>query len=146
MSGLQWQGQWDPFREFRREVGRLLGNFDAIGVRLPRPFPAINLYDAGDRYLLTAELPGIDPKEIDLSITAETLTFRGERRCPPGIVEETYRRQERRFGRWSRAVTLPERVDSSKIAAQFAHGILTVTIPKDTDARPRRIDVVTDAL
>ena len=145
MSGMHWQGQWDPFREFRREVGRLLGNFDALGVRLPRPFPAINLYDAGDRYLLTAELPGIDPKEIDLSITSGTLTLRGERRRPSGINEESYRRQERRFGRWTRTVTLPDRVDASKIVAQFALGILTVTIPKDADARPRQIAVSTDA-
>ncbi|WP_169974790.1 Hsp20/alpha crystallin family protein [Tautonia rosea] len=143
MNGLPWQGSgpWDPFREIRREVGRLLGNFESLGVRFARPFPAINLYDAGDLYYVTAELPGIDPQEIDLTITGETLTLRGERRRPEGASDDCFRRQERPFGRFGRSVTLPERVDSAAASAQFAHGVLTVTLPKDAEARPRQIAV-----
>ena len=89
MSGLQWQGQWDPFREFRREVGRLLGNFESMGVRVARPFPALNLYDDGDRYYLTAELPGVDPKEIDLSIAGATVTIRGEKHSVPLAIQRS---------------------------------------------------------
>ena len=143
MSGFHWQRRWDPLREFQREVGRILGNFESMGLRIPRPFPAINLYDSGDHYLLAAELPGVSVQEIDLSITGETLTLRGERRRPEGIADECYRRQERQFGRWARTVTLPDRVDGSKVAAHFAHGILTVTLPKDEEARPRQIAVST---
>lgn len=145
MSGLQWQGpgSWDPFREIRREVGRILGNMESIGVRFARPFPAMNLYDSGDSYYLTAELPGVEPGEIDLTIAGETLTLRGERTRPDGASDDSYRRQERPFGRWSRSVTLPERVHHSGVVARFAHGILTITLPKDADSRPRQITVAT---
>ncbi|RUL88053.1 Hsp20/alpha crystallin family protein [Tautonia sociabilis] len=141
MGGLQWQGQWDPFREIRQEVGRLLGNIETMSLRVPRPFPAINLYDEGDRYYLTAELPGISASEIDLGIAGQTVTIRGERRRPEGVPEETYRRQERQFGRWARSVTFPDRIDSAGVSASFARGILTVVVPKNADARPRQIAV-----
>ena len=60
MSGAQWPRRWDPFRELQREVGRLFESFEPLhNWRLHRAFPAINLYDAGDRYVLTAELPGL---------------------------------------------------------------------------------------
>jgi HSP20 family protein len=142
MSGPYTQRRWDPFRDFQREVGRLFETFEPLhGFRVQRPFPAINLYDAKDRYILTAELPGMAPEELDLSLTGETLTLRGERKRPEGVSDESYRRQERQFGRWSRTVALPERVDGAGVAAQFAHGVLTVTIPKAEEAKPRQIAV-----
>ncbi len=143
MSGFYWQQRWDPFRELHREVGRILGNIETFGLQRPRPFPSLNLYDCGDHYTLAAELPGVSSDEIDLSITGETLTLRGERRRAEGVSEERYRRQERAFGRWSRTVTLPDRVDGANISAQFAKGILTVSIPKAEDALPRQIAVST---
>ena len=142
MTPAQWQRRWDPFREFQREVGRFFEAFEPLqNWRVPRPFPAINLYDSGDQYVLTAELPGMTPEQLDLSITGETLTLRGERSRPEGIPDESYRRQERLFGRWARTVTLPERVDGGKVSAGFAHGILTVSLPKSEEARARQIAV-----
>lgn len=142
MSGLHWQRRWDPFRDLQREMGRLLETLDPLQPwRLARPFPPINLYDAGDRYILTAQLPGVLAEDVDLSITGETLTVRGERKRPAGVPDENYRRQERQFGRWTRTVTLPDRVDSTQVAASFAQGILSVTIPKAESAKPRHISV-----
>jgi HSP20 family protein len=142
MSGLPWQRRWDPFRELQREVGRILESFDPFhAARQVQVYPPMNLYDAGDRYMLSAQLPGITPGEIELTITGETLTLRGERKRPEGIKEDSYRRQERPMGRWSRTVTLPNRVDSGQVSASFAHGILTVSLPKAEDARPRHIAV-----
>ena len=146
MSGMHWQRRWDPFREFQREVGRFFETFEPLqNWRVPRPFPAVNLYDSGDRYLLTAELPGMTPEALDLSITGETLTLRGERRRPEGVGEESYRRQERQFGRWARTVTLPERVDGGRVSAGFAHGILTVSLPKAEEAKARHIAVTSNS-
>lgn len=137
---------WDPFRDIQREVGRLLESFEPVpSWRSQRPFPAINLYDDGDRYILTAELPGSEPSSLDLSLTGESLTLRGERTRPEGVAEENYRRQERRFGHWSRSVTLPDRVDGSNVAAEFADGVLTVTLPKAEEAKPRQIVVTAPA-
>jgi len=142
MTGPYLHRRWDPLRDFQREVGRLLESFEPLQtLRIQRPFPAINLYDARDHYVLTAELPGMNPGDLDLSVTGETLTLRGERKRPEGVLDESFRRQERPFGRWSRNVTLPERIDGSKVAATFANGIPNVTLPKAEEAKPRHIAV-----
>jgi HSP20 family protein len=142
MSGLNWQRRWDPFRDFQREVGRLFETFEPLTPwRVPRAFPPVNLFDAGESYVLTAQLPGVGPEDVDLSITGETLTLRGERKRTEGVSEESYRRQERQFGRWTRTVTLPERVETDAVAATFANGILTVSLPKSEAAKPRQINV-----
>jgi HSP20 family protein len=142
MNTFPWQRRWDPFREFQREVGRLFETMEPVQHwRVARGVPPINLYDAGERYVLTAQLPGVGPEEVDLSITGETLTMRGDRKRTEGVGEESYRRQERQFGRWTRTVTLPDRVDSNNVSASFANGVLTVTLPKAEEAKPRQISV-----
>jgi HSP20 family protein len=146
MSGLGWQRRWDPFRDFQREVGRLFETLEPLQAwRVTRQFPTMNLYDAGDRYVLTVPVPGMSPEELELSITGETLTLRGERKRPEGVPDESYRRQERPFGRWSRTVTLPDRVESAQVTAASAQGVLTVTLPKAESAKPRQISVAASA-
>src|SRR5207248_5826754 len=113
--------------------------FDSI--RQTHSYPPFNLYDAGDRYLLSAQLPGMTPSDIDLTITGETLTMRGERKRPEGVKDDSYRRQERPMGRWARTITLPDRVDSARVSATITNGILTVGLPKAQDAKPRHITV-----
>jgi HSP20 family protein len=143
MSGLHWQRPWDPFRELQREMGRLIESLDPFqSARQVHSYPPLNLYDAGDRYVLSAQLPGVTPADIDLTITGETLTIRGERKRAEGIKDDSYRRQERPMGRWTRTITLPDRVDSTQVGATFADGILTVAIPKAEDAKPRHITVM----
>jgi HSP20 family protein len=142
MGGVDWQRRWDPFRELQREVGRLLESLDPFqSARRVQAYPPVNLYDAGDRYILAAQLPGLMPNEIELTITGETLTVRGERKRPEGVKDDSYRRQERPMGRWQRTLTLPDRVDSQQVAASFANGILAVSLPKAESARPRHITV-----
>jgi HSP20 family protein len=141
MSGINWQRRWDPFHDLQREMGRLFETLEPYALRLVRQYPAINLYDVGDRYMLTAPLPGMTPEDLDLSITGETLTLKGERKRPEGVPDESFRRQERPFGRWARTVTLPDRVDTTQVSASFAQGVLTVTLPKAENARPRQISV-----
>ncbi len=142
MSGMNWHRRWDPFRDLQREMGRLFETLEPFQPWLvPRHFPAINLYDASDRYILTAQLPGMTSEDLELSITGETLTIRGERKRPEGVSDDSYRRQERQTGRWTRTVTLPDRVDSALVTAGFSLGILTVTLPKAENAKPRQITV-----
>lgn len=140
MSGFHVPSPWEALRDLRQEVEQILGGGDAVrGWGPGAAFPPINLYDAGDRYVLTAELPGLTPEELDLSILGETLTLRGDRKRPAGIGEESYRRRERGFGRWARSVSLPERVDPDRVTAEFARGVLTVVVPKAEASRPRQI-------
>lgn len=142
MSGWPASRRWDPFRDFQREFGRLLQSLEPLpSWRMPRPFPSVNLYDAGDRYVLVAELPGLGAEEVDLTLTGDTITLRGERKRAEGISDESYRRQERPAGRWSRSVTLPESIDSRGVTAQCADGLLTVHLPKSEEMRPRQIPV-----
>jgi len=139
---MNWPRRWDPFRELQREVGRLFETLEPLHTwRLTRQFPAVNLYDAGDRYVLTAQLPGMSLEDLELTITGETLTMRGERKRPEGVADETYRRQERQFGRWTRTVSLPDRVDGAQVSATFTQGLLTIALPKAEGAKPRHISV-----
>jgi HSP20 family protein len=141
MNGLHWR-RWDPFRELQREMGRLFESIDPFqSVRPAYHYPPLNLYDTGDHYVLSAQLPGMTPADIDLSITGETLTMRGERKRAENVTDDSYRRQERPMGRWARTITLPDRVESQQVAASFANGILTVSIPKAESAKPRQISV-----
>jgi HSP20 family protein len=142
MSGLHSQRSWDPFRELQREVGRLIVSLDPFqSVRRLQGYPPLNVHDGGDRYVLSVQLPGMTPADIELTITGETISIRGERKRVDGVKDDSYRRQERPMGRWTRAITLPDRVESAQVAASFSDGILTVSIPKAEDARPRRITV-----
>lgn len=142
MRGSSWRGGWDPFEELQREVGRLfqsLGPFPSP--RLVRLFPLVNLYAAEDEYILAAQLPGLAPEEVELTVTHETLTLRGDRRRTEGVKDDAYRRQERIMGRWSRTITLPDRIDESRATAHFANGVLTARLPKAEGAKPRHIVV-----
>jgi HSP20 family protein len=142
MNGNQWQRRWDPFRELQREVGRLFEGLDPFQLpRHVRQYPPINVYDAGDGYVLSAQLPGGAPEDVELTITGETLTMRGERKRPEGVKDDSYRRQERPVGRWARTITLPDRVDSAQVSASFTNGILSVHLPKAESAKPRHINV-----
>ena len=133
--------RWDRFSDLEREVGRLFEVFQPSRQQRVRVYPPLNLYETAEAYLVTAEAPGLDLASLDLSIAGETLTIRGERKRPDSVAEEAYRRQERFFGRWSRSVTLPGRVDSEAVSAHYADGILAVTLPKSRENRPRQIAV-----
>jgi HSP20 family protein len=142
MSDLRWHRRWDPFQELQREMGRLFESLDPMqSKRQIYRYPPLNLYDAADRYILSVQLPGMAPSDIELTITGETLTLRGERTRAEGVKEDGYRRQERPMGRWSRTITLPDRVESTQVGASFADGILTVTFPKAEGTQPRQITV-----
>ena len=142
MAASDWRGGWDPFHEIQREMGRLFQSFDPFpSLRHFRTFPPVNLYSTGDEFILSAQLPGMDPADVDLTATSDTITLRGERKRPEGVQDESYRRQERFVGRWSRTITLPDRVDESRVSARFVDGVLTVHLPRAGGARPRHIAV-----
>ena len=91
--------------------------------------------------MVTAELPGVDPQSIEAAVTGNTLTLKGERKPEPGAAEDSYQRQERRFGAFSRTLELPDRILGDKAEARYADGLLSVRIPRQPEAQPRRIAV-----
>lgn len=136
-------GRWDPLRLLGEEVGRMFERLGAASWRTVRPFPALNVYERGHRFLIMAELPGVDPASIEVSVAGDTLTIRGERRRDERIPDDQYRRQERPFGRWERSVTLPESVLAEEVAADLENGVLRIDLPKAIKPRPQQIPVKT---
>ena len=105
-------------------------------------FPRVNLHDSGGALVLAAEVPGLDEKDVKLSVYQDVLSLQGERKseAPEGYAVH---RQERPAARFSRSFTLPCKVDPEKTVASLKDGILTVTLPKAPEAQPRQIAVRT---
>lgn len=104
--------------------------------------PRADLEETDEAYLMHVELPGIAPDDIDVSFEQDTLTVKGERKFYQERSEEGFRRVERSFGSFYRAVRLPSAVDADRIEATHDNGVLTITVPKAATAKPNRIKVL----
>lgn len=107
-----------------------------------RTFPALNIWEAGDDLLVEAELPGLKPEHLEITVVGDQLTLKGER--PASAAEgTTFHRQERGVGKFCRVVKLPVEVDADRVQAAFRDGVLEIKLPKAAAARPRRVQVAT---
>jgi HSP20 family protein len=103
--------------------------------------PSVDIYEHEGHIVLKAELPGIDPKDVDVRVENNVLTLRGERKLDTEIKREDYHRVERAYGKFSRSFTLPNVVDTNKIKADYNHGVLQVSIPQKEEAKPKQISI-----
>lgn len=101
--------------------------------------PALDLYQSNDNVVAVVELPGMRKEDIDISLHDGTLTISGERKGE--VADQKAERSERYVGKFRRSITLPTRVDASKVNATYKDGILTVTLPKAEEAKPKQIQV-----
>jgi HSP20 family protein len=129
--------------DFRRRMDRLFEGFDArwgAGEAYGAGWPRAELRDAGAELVLEAEVPGLSDKDITLTVTQDTLGLAGERKAdaPEGYAVH---RRERGQQRFSRSFALPTKVDVERVAATVKNGVLTVTLPKAAESRPRQIAV-----
>lgn len=143
MPVFRWGQAWDPFHDLEREVDRLLASVSISfsGLRFGREYPPVNVYEVTDGLLLTAELPGTRPEDLEVFVTDGVLTIKGKRTGPDGVPDDRYRRQERLRGVWQRSLTLPERIQEDRMTAEFANGVLKVRLPKAPATTPRQIPV-----
>lgn len=141
--------RWDPFRDLvsiQDELNRLF-NRTFAGFEPLRPsavgawMPAMDVYETEDKLVAKVELPGIDPGDVEVSVEDGTLTISGRREFSSEVKEESYHRIERRYGAFSRAITLPPTVDPDRVEARFDKGVLTVEVAKTEKAKPRKIKV-----
>jgi HSP20 family protein len=135
---------WSLFDQMQREFDRLPGRqFDRSDVETPVAdwVPAVDIIEEKDRFLLRADVPGVAPADIDISMEDGVLTISGERQTEKHEDAEGVRRFERVSGRFHRRFTLPETADADGIAAKSTNGILEVSIPKLPEVQPRRITV-----
>jgi HSP20 family protein len=143
MSLIRWQkpesGVWafPHFSTLHDEINRVFG--------ATRSFhswaPAVDFYEDGEQLVLKAELPGVKKEDLDLSLEDGVLTLAGERREEKSFEKAEVHRSERFLGKFQRSFTLPTAVEASKVQASFKDGILTVTLPKAEEAKPKQIEV-----
>jgi HSP20 family protein len=121
--------RWDPFREF--------------GFAAPNTWmPPVDIFQTGDHELvLKAELPDMSREDIDITVENFVLTVKGEKKLSHEVKEEQYHHLERRYGTFSRSFSLPQTVDSNRVAAEYKNGVLTVRLPLREEAKPRTIKV-----
>ncbi|MFO7179451.1 MAG: Hsp20/alpha crystallin family protein [Pseudomonadota bacterium] len=136
---------FDAFDGLRREMERLFSVYDrspAIASLTAPPRVRWSLEDAGEALVVRAELPGVAEKDLELSVDAERITVKGERKeeLPEGY---SVRRRERGTYSFTRTIGLPVEVDVEKAEAVLEHGVLTITLPKAKEAQPRKIPVRT---
>lgn len=127
----------DPFALMRRLSEDLGGAVNGAA----RSFPALNIWQSDEAAAITAELPGVEPGDIDIQVKDTLLTLSGERKAPDLPEGATWHRRERAFGRFTRAVRLPFRVDPEKVEARFADGVLRIAVGRPEDDKPRRIAI-----
>ena len=136
-----FRNPWADFERMRRELDALFQGTGAEAGERATVFPALNISEDSTRLYVRAEIPGVPASEVDISIEGDTLTIRGERKTCPADEKRSYHRRELECGRFSRAVTLPAKVQVDKIEAKAADGIITITLPKAEAVTPRQIKV-----
>lgn len=128
-------------RQFREEIDRLVDSFGREWPGLATRFPALNIWQDDSNMYVETELPGMNLEGLEIYVTGgDQLTIKGERKAPQ-VENAAWHRQERGFGSFTRAVTLPVPVDPDAVQARFVHGVLTITLPKSAAARPKKIAV-----
>lgn len=128
---------WRDMSRWQREMSHLLG-----GTSAPiTSYPAMNLYAGDEGVILTAELPGLEPDDLEITVLGETLTLSGSRNVGDVEADVKYHRRERGQGEFTRTVELPFTVDSDRVEAKFSNGVLHVTLPRVEEEKPRKITV-----
>jgi HSP20 family protein len=133
------------FDQIRREMLRLLDSATAEGApeSAAGVFPPLNITQDDDNFYLRAEIPGIKPAELSISALRNRVSISGKREIPRENDRVSYHRKERAEGAFNRSVTLPTEVDAERVDARYSEGILTLTLPKAAQAKPRQIAIRT---
>jgi HSP20 family protein len=121
--------RWDPFRGFNTAISTTAWN------------PSVDILETDNDVVVKAELPGLDPKSIDVRLENNVLLLKGDRHFEKETKEENYHRIEREYGSFSRAFSLPMAVKEEKITAEYKDGILKIVLPKKEELKPRTIRI-----
>jgi len=141
--------KYNPLRELRgmqEQMNRLLNlswNHDLTGEDLKEGLwqPSVDIYETVDAIVIKAELPDVDQKDIEVRIEDNTLTLKGERKHEGEVKKENYHRIERYFGSFQRSFSLPTNIQQDNVSASCDKGVLTITLPKKEETKPKQIKV-----
>ena len=141
--------RWEPYRDLvslREAMDRLVED-SFVRPSLGWPVPAgpgtlaVDVYETDDDVVVKSAIPGVKPEDIDISLTGDTLTIKGETKFEEEVKEENYVRREMRYGSFARTVTVPVSVVADKADAEFEDGVLTLTLPKAEETKPKTIKI-----
>lgn len=124
--------------QLQREMNRLFSN---VGQKTPQEYPAVNIWEKDGAAIVTAELPGIDPEKMEISVSGDILTIAGSAPKENFSQGETYLRQERGAGGFKRSIQLPFQVNPQDVEARYEKGILVVTLPRVKEDLPKKIKI-----
>ncbi|HLY60293.1 MAG TPA: Hsp20/alpha crystallin family protein [Terriglobia bacterium] len=141
--------RWEPFRDllttqdrfnrlFNHTFSNVFGDGDG---KLGAWSPAVDIFETEQSLVLKAELPGIDPKDVEVRVENNTLFLKGQRKFENEVKEENYHRIERSYGSFTRTFALPGTVNAENVSADYKGGILTLTLPKREEAKPKSIKI-----
>jgi HSP20 family protein len=147
--------RWDPFQDLRSaqdEMAQMSPRLaHALGLHARQQgndramttawAPALDISERKDAYLVTVEVPGVEPEDLDITMEDGLLTIKGERQFTSESSEQQFHRVERRYGAFRRSITLPAQVQADHIEATFDNGVLQIVVPKAEEAKPKRIQV-----
>ena len=139
--------RFEPFRgvtTLQDQINRVFNDVferQGEGSNLTSWAPAVDIFETEHELVVKADLPEIDPKELDIRVENNILTIRGERKVESKVSEDKYLRVERAYGSFSRSFSLANTVNSEAIKAEYQNGVLTLTVPKREEAKPKQIKV-----
>jgi len=133
---------FEDFEKARRQMDRLFSTLTGTGASplVSGVFPPVLVKEDGDKVSIEAEVPGIDPKDINISVHGKTLTLSGERKPEPAN-GASYHRRERKWGGFRKAITLPDEVNAEAVEAECKNGVLRIVLPKAEQAKPKKIAI-----
>ncbi len=132
---------WREVDRLQKEMNRLFETYTPGRPRQAPGYPALNLWANEEGLKVTAEMPGVNSDNLDVSVVGETLTLTGLRNSEELPEDARYHRQERGYGKFSRSIQLPFSVDTKKVEATFKEGVLQINLPRAEEDKPRKISV-----
>jgi HSP20 family protein len=141
--------RWEPFRDllttqdrFNRLFNDTFANVFGNEQLNPKAWtPAVDIFETDHNLVMKAELPGIDPKDVEIRVEDGTLYLKGERKYEQEVKEDNYHRVERSYGAFARTFTLPRTINTEDIKADYKDGVLTLTMPKREEAKPKTVKI-----
>jgi len=147
--------RWNPTRDLatfpsdiftmQREMNKMFDNFfrggDEPGLLSSTWMPAVDVAEEDNEYVVKIELPGVNKEDVKITLESNILTIRGEKKAEKETKDKNYHRMERSYGSFQRSFTLPTSVKNDKIDAEYRDGILSITLPKAEEAKPKQIEV-----
>jgi len=141
-----FRNPWAEFERLRRGLDQLSRNYPEKELQYSgaNVFPPLNMYEDSETLIVKAEIPGVGADDLEISLVGDTLTIQGTRKGNQIDEQTSYHRREIEQGNFSRAVSLPTKVNPDKVTAKLKNGILTVTIDKAAEVKPRQVKIVTE--